>query len=58
MLLFLKAESAETRLKKIEQAGRAARKNQVSPAEGEKELGNQSFAQKKYEEVSSLFDIH
>ena len=53
------AESADVRLKKIEEASRAAKKQGVSPAQSEKEAGNVAFKQRQYQKVwHSIGQLH
>jgi hypothetical protein len=56
----MQAESTDVRLKRMEEASKASRgrdatqMKELSPAESEKESGNDSFKKKDYEKVSNL----
>lgn len=50
----LQAESANERLRKIDDASRAAKKQDVSPSERENKAGNAAFKQKQYQKVGHI----
>ncbi len=56
VFIVIQAESANVRLQKIEEASRATKKQELSPAETEKEAGNAAFKQKQYQKVGHQHD--